>query len=258
MNYKEIFAINNTHFNKLNNNNFNSELKFHLNNFDYYEPELIDDFYFKYFLRELLIEIDVLEVEGFISYHYYESLKKKTYLDVLEYKIIPKIKDVILRASVSMSEGGYGEIKLEDGFIKKDGIILKPNYEDEMIYHIVGWNKLHEDIKVREEMVFRFIQNNRSGSKKPKLTWSGKPAHLAYFVGQLIEENFIEPPRKADGDINQNQLSQLILNTFNFTRKIPSIETLKKYSNLDSEKFEKLDENFKKHDFHIPNSKLLE
>ncbi|MEH6538261.1 MAG: hypothetical protein V7719_17825 [Psychroserpens sp.] len=262
MNYKNVFAIDNTHYNQLNEEKVKKESKYQLNNYDYYEPKLIDDFYLKYFIREVLIEIDVLEVDEFLEYHYDKSSNTKLFLKILKYKILPKIEEVIVKAEFTMSEGGYyNEIKLEDGFIETENRILKPEYEDALLYHIVCFQNLQEDIKGRKSFVSEFFERNNTVKKSdetPKLIWSGKPSHLAYFVSQLIEENYIEPPRKKeDGDINQQELSRNILNSFSFEQKEPSIETLRKYSNTDSEKFIELNERFSNSGFHLPNSKIL-
>ncbi|WP_040281509.1 hypothetical protein [Psychroserpens damuponensis] len=261
MNYKEIFAINKTHFNKLKVEEVNKGLKYELDNFDYHEPELIDDFYLKYFLKELLIEIDVLDVDEFLNYHYGQSSNQELLLKVLKYKILPKIDEVLNNAQFSMSEGGYyNEISLEDDFIKTENVILKPSYEDTLLYHIVDYQNLHEDIKIRKTFISDFVErysNLKLNNISNKLIWSGKPAHLAYFVSQLIAENYMDPPIKKNGEINYQELSRMILNSFDFTGIDPSIETLRKYSSVDSEKFIKLNENFLKNGFHLPDSGRL-
>nr|WP_321221983.1 hypothetical protein [uncultured Psychroserpens sp.] len=261
MNYKEIFAINNTPYNKLKKDKVNKGSKYQLDNYDYHEPELIDDFYLKYFLRELLVEMDILDVEEFLEYHYDQSSNQESFLKILKYKILPKIDEVIKNAQCSMSEGGYyDEIRLGDDFIKTENVILKPMYEDTLLYHIVDLKNLHEDIKVRKTFISEFIERNSNliGNQiTNKLIWSGKPSHLAYFVGQLIKENYIKAPVKNDGEINHHELSRSILNSFDFDQKVPTIETLRKYSNMDSEKFSSLDERFANSGFYLPNSGIL-
>jgi hypothetical protein len=45
MNYKEAFAVNDVAFNKLTKNSQSENSKYELNNFDFYEPKLVEDFY---------------------------------------------------------------------------------------------------------------------------------------------------------------------------------------------------------------------
>lgn len=98
---------------------------------------------------------------------------------------------------------------------------------------------------------------NNASVNHSGLIWKGKPSHLAYFIAQFIEGGYIEPPIKGDGDINNKELSNMILNTFRFDTKKPSLETLNKYGNIDAEKHIELNARFTNLGFHLPNSKIM-
>ncbi|WP_040247459.1 hypothetical protein [Psychroserpens mesophilus] len=260
MNYKDVFVVNKIHYNK---SQEDVDLNYQLNNYDYLEPKLVDDFYLKYFVYKILFELDILEIDDFLSFHFEEAQNKKLFTQIIKHKLLQKIDYLVNNAKAYMPEGGSNdEIKLEDGFIETKGKILKPLFEDYLISHKVAWQELKENIIYRKSIIEDFMKGvNQLQTQKEvgeKLVWSGKPSHLAYFISQLIEEGYIEPPRKRNDDINYQKLSNRILNSFDFANDIPSNETLKKYGNVDAEKYITLNERFVNHGFHLPNLKIME
>lgn len=261
MNYKDAFSIDDVYYNENQNSNKKTKAKYVLNNHDYYQPKLDSEFYLKYFMRELLIELDVLEVKTFLYFHYEKSKNTKLLIDILKYKVIPKIRHLKINAKPSF-EGGtfYKEIKLDDGFIETEGKILKPEFEEHLISHFIAWNNLQEDLVSRMEIISDFVEQVNKvydNGNISLLKWSGKHSHLAYFISQFILEGYIEAPINNDGEINYSELSRNILSSFEFKGKKPTVENLRKYSNITSDKFYPLNENFKKHGFELPNPRVL-
>ena len=82
-----------------------------------------------------------------------------------------------------------------------------------------------------------------------KIKWLDKESHLAYIIATLAENDYIETPKKANGDINYSQFAKQIHQVFNTNMKESSLE---KYLNLSSEKAQEPDSVFKKANFHIP------
>lgn len=260
MNYKDVFVINKIHYNK---SQEDVDLNYQLNNYDYLEPKLVDDFYLKYFVYKILFEVDVLEIKDFLEFHFEEAQDKKLFTQLVKHKLLPRLNYLLKNAEVSFNEGGYyNQIKLDDGFVETEGIILQPLYEDSVMTHRIAWNKLNEDVIEKKLIIEDFMTgiNQWHLQKKEgnKLVWSGKPSHLAFVISQLIAEGYIEAPRKRNDDINYQELSNRILNSFDFILDVPSNETLKKYSNVDSEKHASLNERFINHGFHLPHMKIME
>ena len=66
-----------------------------------------------------------------------------------------------------------------------------------------------------------------------KIKWLDKESHLAYILATLAENDYIETPKKANGDINYSQFAKQIQQVFNTNMKESSLE---KYLNLGSDK----------------------
>lgn len=262
MNYKDAFSIDEVQYKERRKTIADNGAKYLLYNYDYYQPKLVPDFYLKYFIRELLIEIDILETSSFLDFHYVDSKNQKLFIDILKHKIIPKIKQWNSKAQISLEGNGYyKEIKLEDGFIETEGKVFKPEYEEQHISNFIACENLQEDIMSRMQIIENFIEQIEKVSVKPNfplLKWSGKPVHLAFFISQFIEEGYIDPPRNNDGEINLSELSRIIISSFEFVDKDPSVETLRRYVNISNEeKHLPLKDNFLKQGYRLPNSKFL-
>ena len=91
MNYKDAFAIEEKSCLNQNENDY----KFNLKNYNHFEPRLIDDFYFKYFIRTLLFETKTIELRAFLQHHYDFCNNPELYYSVLEFEVIPKIEEII-------------------------------------------------------------------------------------------------------------------------------------------------------------------
>lgn len=258
--YKDAFAMDNIQYNKRHKVEEKEEIKHQLCNFDYYEPKLIGDFYLKYFIYRLLFATDILELKDFLEYHNDYCDNPEKYYMLLELKVIPKIEEIIDTAQLNPYGRGYFEEKeLSDGFVETEGVIKNWDYDYPHMLHYVAALNLQKDLEKRVDIISYFVNGiNNASVNHSGLNWKGKPSHLAFFIAQFIEEGYIDPPRKRDGDINNQELSKMILNSFRVETMKPSVETLKKYSNTDSERYIKLNERFKESDFFLPNSKIME
>jgi len=258
MNYKDVFSIDEVFYNKIENIDIQ---KYRLNNFSFLEPKLEKDFYLKYFIREILIEIDILEVEDFLEYQYGKSKDPKLFLKTLKLKIVTEAKSILKQAEPYNFDSPYSKSSfIEYDFIEINDVVFKPMLESRSIGSFIELHSLHEDLKGRINIIEIFLEENsleKTHSQFMALKWKGKPSHLAYFIAQCIEEGYIEAPIKRNGDLNIQELSKRILESFDFGSGKPSIETLKKYCNSDTDKYIKLNERFVNHGFHLPNSKIL-
>ncbi|WP_418604598.1 hypothetical protein [Hwangdonia sp.] len=257
--YQNIFAIDEISFQSRKEKKETCP-QFILNNYEYYNPKLESDFYLKYFIRELLFDIDILDVNDFLSTHYDNSKNPTKLLNVIRHKILPCIDTIISNAKFSINEGGYyKETKLEDGFVETEGVVKNQRYEYFMFFHITAVNNLEADLKERKVLITNFIENSNNieaFSEVSSLKWIGKPSHLAFIISQLIDEGYIDAPMKNNNEINHTELSRMILKLFSF-QKPPSKETIRKYLNVNEDKHVSLKNSFINTGFHLPNSGLL-
>lgn len=253
MNYKEAFAVDNIYFNKGKNNTTQILEEFQLNNFDYYFPKLDSDFYLKYFIRELLIETDILKLNEFLEYHFDYCDNPDLYFLILDSKIIPKIEEIIEHAEPNPEIGGYyGQTKLEDGFVESDGIIHKPIYEYHLIYHYVGMERLQKDLQKRIEIISSFLVHHKNSNRLKPLKWIGKASQLAIIIDELISKGYIEADKK-NGEINYASLSKNLFNVFSI-QHCNSPKTLEIYLSSGNPKHEKAKKPFKDRGFSIPDA----
>ena len=85
-----------------------------------------------------------------------------------------------------------------------------------------------------------------------KLNWASKPAHLGYIMGMLADLEFINAPRRPNGDINYTQFAKQVNNIF----EVKTTEnTLSKYLNTTTEKAQETSRTFNKANFNIPHKK---
>ncbi|MGY0391682.1 hypothetical protein ACW5R3_03840 [Bizionia sp. KMM 8389] len=257
--YKDAFAVDEISYNKRKLEvDFVSE-PFMLNNYDYYEPKLESDFYIKYFTKELLLEVDILDFHDLLQYHFENCANTDLLLSILKLKILPKASEMIENGKASPLEWGgyYNEIALEDGFVQTEGVIKNANYEYGMMLHVVGFRSLQNDLQKRTELIFSFLNNLNTNKNEDNLEWIGKPTHIAYIISCLVQEGYVSAPLQPNGEINYTELSRQILNSFSFNKKTPSIDSLRRYANQNSDKFHTLNEKFESEDFNLPDSKIL-
>lgn len=249
MKYKEIFAIADE--------KLKSESDYALKNYDCYELKLEKEFYLKYFRKEVLFEVDILEIEDFLDYHYSESSNADFLLKILKQKIVPNTKTIISQAALDLSGRiDFKQIDLEDGFIESKGVIFKPEYELHHLSHITALNSLKYDLKERLNVIKGYISkmdNLKSNNNTNLLKWKGKPSHLALIIKELIDYGYIESPQRHNKDINISELARNILSSFNVVNGTTE-NTLREYSKEDSFKYMTLRDSFRDKGFCLPNS----
>ena len=225
------------------------------------ECKLVEDFYVNYFFYKILFEIDLIELNEFINYHFIESDFQEELLDVLEYKVIPLIGNIIEKQNIAYEiyngnpELGFG-LYFETQSNKR---IFKPLYTYEYFYYLTALKGLSSDLNIRMELIKKYIAKYRGGKEDlPKLHWIGNASHLGFIISVLIEKGFINPPYK-NGSPNIKLVSKQILNSFDFSHDSkPTQATLERYVNNKDKKHNIVEEQFTTVGFHIPYTKQFE
>lgn len=256
MNYKTIFAIENGLKDSVGNDSNGYMLK----NYDHLGEKLISDFYLKYFIREILFEIDVLEVKDYIDYHFSNSSRPSSFIDLLRLKVVPKIDYILQYMEPDLDGCSYSEWKQpEDGFVENDVEIFKPIFEDATLLHYAYTVRAGSDLKLRKEIIEEYLNEIQLVGKNTSeggLKWKGKPSHLAIIIKKFVNEGYIEAPRDRGGDINISALARSIKRSFVSDEEL-SINTLMNYLSEMEEKNKGLMKKFENEGFNIPNSKWM-
>ncbi len=100
-------------------------------------------------------------------------------------------------------------------------------------------------IEIEEEI--EITETNES-----KLKWNGKASHLGFLIGQLAELDYINTPKRTNGNINYTHFAKEVLTTFHAKT---TESTLTKYLNIATEKAQETQRNFQKANFNIPHKK---
>jgi len=257
--YQDVFTIDNLLF-KDRKEKKESVPQYMLKNFSYYQPKLEKEFYLKHFIRELLFEIDILEVKTFLEFQFGNSKHQDKFLDIITLKVLPKIDTIIDHAQASFTGNSYyNEIPLEDDFVETEGVIKNPNYDDDMFYHLTALGRLRNDLAQRKIIISDYVatmHRSRNNNNPELLKWSGKPSHLAFLIRQLVDQGYIEAPRGNDKEINLSALTRNVMASFNCEKEL-KFNTLKPFLDTESDQYFKLNENFKKQKFRLPDSGLL-
>lgn len=215
MNYKEAFDIDGKTFKDRKEDKSSDKPKFQLNNFSYYEPKLVDDFYLKYFIKELLFQTDILELKDFLIYHYDYCDNPEKYYDILDFKVVPKIEEIIEHAQVSLmgGRGYYDEKKLEDGFVETEGVIKNYDYDYQMMNHRAAWCKLQNEFKKRVEIIKVFVEEYKNYDAVKPLKWMSGASQLAIVVRELIDKGYLSAD-ETGGEVNNAQLARELFKVF--------------------------------------------
>ncbi|WP_053976600.1 hypothetical protein [Mangrovimonas xylaniphaga] len=253
-----IFAIDPTPYNIRQKTNEETPNYF-LKNFEHYQPKLIKDFYLKHFMKNLFFDIDILEIEEFLDTQFEYSENPGFLQKILQRKILPKFEEVIQNSKFSPHTKYFKEETLEDEFVLTEGTIKNWNYEFESFYHKCQTGNLREDLMERKKITSNYLgrlEKLFNKSNPNSLQWVGKPSHLAIIISKLTDLNYIEAPLLKNGEVNYNELSRQILNSFNFKIK-PSLDTLRKYANPKNDKYQELSDKFDDKTFNLPHSKIM-
>ncbi|MCG8182765.1 hypothetical protein [Tenacibaculum piscium] len=215
MKYKDAFAIDSKTFKQRKEDNSPNNSKFLLNNFNYYEPKLINDFYLKYFIKKLLFEIDILELKDFLTYHYDYCSNPEKYYNILDFKVIPKIKEINEKAKASFGEGNgyFDEQKLEDGFVLAGGVIQKYDYDYRIMLNDAGWGGLQNEFKKRIEIINVFIGEYKNKTVVNSLKWIAGPSQLAIVIRELLDKGYLQA-NEINGEVNNAELARELFKIF--------------------------------------------
>jgi hypothetical protein len=251
MNYEKAFAIDDLHFRKRKDLISEKNSEFELNNFDYYKPKLIKDFYLFLFIKKLLLEIDTLDVKRFLDYHYDYCDDPDLLFELLDLKVIPKIQDLIEDAEVNLHNGGYyNEIKLDDGFIESQGVIFNYNYDYSMMKHQISWSKLQNDCKKRIEIIRNFLIEHLDKEEIQPLKWIAGPSQLGIIIRELIEKGYMEADQSR-GEINTAALSKELMKAFSI-KNCESSKSIQIYLSPGNPRYRKAKATFDDLGFCIP------
>ena len=257
--YNDIFAIDEVPFNE------RLELKeqvhpYLLNNYSFFGSKLDKELYYTYFLKTILFDVDIMELEDFFNFQYKHSRNPNKFLKLIDLKVIPDIDKINSNSGIDGRSLEYrNEINLKYGFVETEGIIKNKSFDIRTFYSLTAGRGLKENNFKRKDMLENIIINSKVQHNKinsEKLVWVGKPSHLGFIIRKLIDEGYIDAPIKHNNEINLSQLAKQLMNTFHIENGTTE-NTLMKYLNPNSEKHQALAENFSEQEFQIPNSGLM-
>lgn len=255
MTYKDAFAIDSVHYNKRDKDTDKDEAKHQLCNYGYYEPKLIEDFYLKYFIYQLLFTTDIMELKDFLEYHYDYCDNPEKYYMLLDLKVVPKIEEIIDTATFNPHGRGYfEEKKLSDGFIETEGIIKKWGYDYPHMLHLTAAKNLQKDLIKRVQIINVFIEAYEDNARVRPLKWIAGPSQLAIIVRELIDKGYMDA-EKTRGEINSSRLSRELFNVFSIN-ECDSPKSIEIYLSPSNKRHISAKAVFDKSGFSIPDAKF--
>jgi len=231
--------------------NYSDKISFY-NFADLYENQI------KKYGYKLMKEIS----ENLLSLPLYD---RKSYLEYVEERLN---KEMLCKIDTSLMEKWILEFDLKDNkFPYEENLelfeILKTSTEFSNLNQneIVRIENIQMDFYIYAYYleilkVLEFIENKYHSliNNDGKIKWIGKPSHLGFIIGKLVEMEYVESPKKKNGDINYTQLAKLVYSNFDLTT---TEETLSKYLNLESEKGNETLRKFEKSKFNLPHRKEM-
>jgi hypothetical protein len=256
MNYKKAFAIDEIFFKDLTDIDKDEKSKYQLNNFNFYEPKLVDGFYLKYFIHNLLFEIDILELKEFLIYHYDYCDNPEIYYEILDFKVIPKIQDFIDNTESHLGNGigYYQEKKLDYGFVESEGVIKNWNYDFPSMLHRSAWLKLQNTFKKRIQIISDFILDYKDKYQTKPLKWIAGPSRLAIIIRELIDKGYMSAD-ETRGEVNNAQLARELYKIFAIDN-CESSKSIEIYLSPQNARNKSAKNNFENLGFCIPDAKF--
>lgn len=249
------FAINPLPYNEL--EHTKTDHSNFLDNYNFIKPNLPQDFYFLLFLNQVLFDIDILDLEDFLYFQIENSNNPSRLLKILELKVIPEFENILNNPIFLQEDIKRGAEKdLDHGFFITDNTVYHESINIHIFKHKSFFSNFNSSLPKRLEIIRNALAQSDSSINSEVLNWKGKPAHLAFIIGELIDNGYIDPPLHISGDINYSAVARQILQSFNF-KESPSEVTLRKYSNPDDEKNQEVREKLKKNGLTIPHSKMI-
>lgn len=256
MNYKDAFAIDDISFKQREKKNTKKNNQFLLNNYEEYDAKLMNEFYLKYFIFELLFNIHILELDDFLDYHFKYAENPNKFYKVLKLVVVPQIKEIIENALPNIAVNGSPRGQdLGDGFYDNDGVIYKYRYEYFSMYKSIGGGKFTPKYKEKLNIIKNFLELDEVRVETEKIKWIDGPGTLGFIIRELIDNDYIEAD-KYDGEINASALARKLLQVFN-VKDCSSSGSLSKYLNPNDKKFQQTKQKFDKSNFKIPSARFL-
>lgn len=255
MDYNDAFAIDSIYFNKENREYDSNESIYQLNNYDYYKPKLVSDFYLKYFIWKLLFDTDIIELKDFLEYHFDYCDNPEKYYAILDLKVIPKVEELIENGQFFKNERGYyNQQELENGFVISEGVIHNCDYDYPLMLHLIGLNKLQNQFKRRIQIINGFIDEYNNKAETRPLKWIAGPTRLAIIVRELIDKGYMEADLNR-GEINNAKLSRELFKVFSIN-DCDSPKSIEIYLSPGNKRYKSLKDIFDKRGFDIPDAKF--
>ncbi|WP_370226543.1 hypothetical protein [Mesoflavibacter sp.] len=243
MDFKDVFAFKSE----------KDQSEFSLNDYSFlvdkyndHKLRLDENFNLKYFLSKSIVEIDVLDINDFLTHHYDYCENPEKYYNVLELKVIPTFESVIENCKpYQIGFGFYGEKPLEYGFVSTEGVIKKHAFENSYFEnYIATTNKKHE-LQKKLEKIRSFVKdyiNYKDSPRTSSLKWLAGPSELGVLVEELITKGYLDGPKNR-GEINSRQLAKELIEVFNCDENV-ALTSLQAYVNPDNKKNKQAKENF--------------
>lgn len=251
MNYKEAFAIDA----KPSFNREKKDYKFNLKNANNFEPKLVNDFYFKYFIRVLLFETRILELREFLQHHYDYCNDPELYYSILDLEVIPKIEEIIENAqSAPEGRGCYNEVKLENGFTESEGVIQNYDFDFPLMLHQTSWSNKQKEFAKRVEIINDFIVDYKGKNEKKPLKWVAGPSQLAVIIQELISQGYMEADTR-NGEVNYRKLARELYEVFDID-DCNSASSIEIYLSPGNKRYKGAKNKFTDKDFYIPPARL--
>lgn len=254
--YKKIFAIDEIPLKERGNLKVETN-PYLLKNYFFLGPKLDKEFYYNYYVRKILFDLDVMELDDFITFQFENSDNPERMLKLLELKILPDIDKIISNAVVTGIALKYrDEIELGYGCVETNGVIKNKQYDFQVFYALTAANKLNENLKQRKTILRQTIDRIEklyTEENPDKLRWIGKPSHLALIIQTLVDEGYIAAPKANNHEVNKTHLARQIINSFSSKENLTN-RNLRKFLSFDDIDGEKLRESFNNNGLYIPNS----
>lgn len=155
-----------------------------------------------------------------------------------------EINDEVLNTISKDVDSNYSKDLLDFFYQRFEAISFIPMY-----LFIIASQFINELEKIKNMM--SQIKDERSYTK---IKWTGKQTHIGFIIGTLIDQGYIDAPKKNNGEINYTKLAIQIKQNFDVD---VTDETLRKYLNPMDDKHQQSKTMFDKQNFHLPHSNSI-
>lgn len=262
MDYKRIFAFKKTKEDQTN-NFLITDYDYLIDKYENQELKFEDDFYLRIFLKILLFEISIHEVEEFLDIQLINSNQPKLFFDLLELTIIPSIDTIIQNAALNLNGIDYYKPeKLEGNFISTESVIKNRDFDYRLFHHQTVVFKYETKFRKIIEILNNYINIEESKDDKGEkhndicFSWVGGASQLAVVILELIGAGYINSETYR-GELNKKKLAESLSKVFGIkdTYKVKSLEI---YLNENGKKYNGAFKKFDDLKFKIPPKRFTE